>query len=145
MMYGNLQDTDLISPNFKPSLAMHRISMSSWNSTYCRSAQAVFKHVMHKVGGTATLNSQQALQTLSSFLHLSSCLCYREIVQNSIWLCCPPRFVCASFLQLQLKCCKSIWRCHHQCVVLVPHTGLSALEGVSLRKQCDNCKESLLI
>lgn len=43
---------------------------------HCKSAQAVFKHVVRKVGVTAALKSE--------FVHPDSCQCYRESVENQV-------------------------------------------------------------
>lgn len=66
------------------------------------------------------------------------------LLQYQIWVCCSPFCPCI-LPPATAHVAESRVGSRHQYIVLTPHTGLSALEGVFLRKQCDNCEESLLI
>lgn len=99
---------------------------------HCKSAQAVFKHVVRKVGVTAALKSE--------FVHPDSCLCYSESVENQVWVCWTPIFARASSLQpRQWRSLK--WHCSPR-IAVRPLASLLCRASLCLRK---HCKESMLI
>lgn len=101
---------------------MHRNFMSTL--PHCKSAQAVFKHVVRKVGVTVALKSES--------VHPDSCPCYRESVENQLWVCWTPIFyLCvlppAEAMEVAQMALQSTQSCQT--------SGLSALQGVSLSQE----------